>query len=174
MNKIHVVGGPGSGKSYCAKKISELIGIQYFDLDPIFWDYSSGYHSIQKSPEMSFQQLKEILDSDSWIIEGIYHQRVKKSFQNADIIILLNSNTIIRALRLIKRFVLIVLKKEKNDYNIKFKNLIGQLILNYEYKKFILKKTIEVLKPFKGKVKKFKTADKAINYFYNNHPQKLK
>ena len=36
--KIHIIGGPGSGKSYIAKKLSTLYNIKAYDLDDLFWD----------------------------------------------------------------------------------------------------------------------------------------
>jgi adenylate kinase family enzyme len=36
--KIHIVGGPGSGKSYIARRLSTLYNINSYDLDDIFWD----------------------------------------------------------------------------------------------------------------------------------------
>ena len=35
--KIHIVGGPGSGKSFLAKKLSRELGIPHYDLDDIQW-----------------------------------------------------------------------------------------------------------------------------------------
>ena len=41
--KIHIVGGPGSGKTYLARKLSRELGILHYDLDDVQWANESGY-----------------------------------------------------------------------------------------------------------------------------------
>ena len=36
--KIHIVGCPGSGKSFLAEKLSTQYGIPHYDLDELQWD----------------------------------------------------------------------------------------------------------------------------------------
>ena len=40
--KIHIVGGPGSGKSFLAEKHSTQYGIPHYDLDELQWDNETG------------------------------------------------------------------------------------------------------------------------------------
>ncbi|MDF2572890.1 MAG: hypothetical protein K0R22_2937 [Sporomusa sp.] len=41
VNGIHIIGGPGSGKTYMAENISRKSGISCYGLDDIFWDNSN-------------------------------------------------------------------------------------------------------------------------------------
>jgi adenylate kinase family enzyme len=41
MNKILILGGPGSGKTYAAKIIAKYLNINSYSLDDIYWDNSS-------------------------------------------------------------------------------------------------------------------------------------
>ncbi|MFH0701512.1 MAG: hypothetical protein V2A62_03685 [Candidatus Woesearchaeota archaeon] len=50
INKIHIIGGPGSGKSYAAKRLSQLLKIPHFDLDELHWDKNANRYGI-KTPE---------------------------------------------------------------------------------------------------------------------------
>ena len=36
--KLHILGGPGAGKTYVSKKLSKEYGYPVFDLDEFFWD----------------------------------------------------------------------------------------------------------------------------------------
>lgn len=42
INKIHIIVGSGSGKTYLANILSTKLKIPTYDLDNIFWD--NGYH----------------------------------------------------------------------------------------------------------------------------------
>ena len=39
--KIHIIGGPGSGKTFLAEKLSKELGIRHYDLDELQWDNKS-------------------------------------------------------------------------------------------------------------------------------------
>jgi hypothetical protein len=42
--RIHIIGGPVSGKSYAALALSARLGVPAYDLDDLFWDRSApGY-----------------------------------------------------------------------------------------------------------------------------------
>ena len=41
--KIHIVGGPGSGKTFLAEKLSRELGIPHYDLDDIQWANEGDY-----------------------------------------------------------------------------------------------------------------------------------
>ncbi|MDX1739591.1 MAG: DNA topology modulation protein FlaR, partial [Alphaproteobacteria bacterium] len=69
--KLHIIGGPGSGKSYIARKLSEKYGLPQHDLDDIFWDRNHADY-IRSGDEARQTNLESILSNDTWIIEGVY------------------------------------------------------------------------------------------------------
>lgn len=102
--KIHIVGGPGSGKTYSSNKLQEATNLIAYDLDQVFWDQSENTY-IRASKELRSEKLKEILSNNSWIIEGVYYKWLEESFQKADIIVILNPHVVIRQWRIFKRFI---------------------------------------------------------------------
>lgn len=132
FKKIHIIGGPGSGKSYLANLISKQTNIKNYDLDDIFWDNSFGIRADTKTRDMN---LHKILSNDYWIIEGVYYSWLDESFSRSDIVIVLKINVYIRDWRIIKRFLkrkigLIPCNKKET-----FKRLAGLIKWNHNYDK---------------------------------------
>jgi len=48
--RIHVVGGPGSGKSFVAGELSGRLGVPPYDLDDLFWHRSASRFGIRVEP----------------------------------------------------------------------------------------------------------------------------
>jgi adenylate kinase family enzyme len=47
--KIHIIGGPGCGKTWLAQHLSTKFNVPTFDLDDIFWDRSANRYGIKAS-----------------------------------------------------------------------------------------------------------------------------
>jgi adenylate kinase family enzyme len=103
--KIHIIGGPGSGKSYIARKLSTLYNIHAYDLDDIFWDRHTNAYGTKAREESRDTALSEILKKESWIVEGVYYSWLSQAFKDADLIIMLTTSKWIRHWRLIRRFI---------------------------------------------------------------------
>ena len=110
MTKIFISGGPGSGKTTYAKKLSSLTGIPHFDLDDIQWD--KGSFNCERPNEERLKLRDKILsENDNWIIEGVYFKDwIIPILEQSDKIIILNPSTPVRQWRIIKRFI-------KNKFN---------------------------------------------------------
>ncbi|MDA3872731.1 MAG: DNA topology modulation protein FlaR [Kiritimatiellae bacterium] len=104
--KIHILGGPGSGKSYIARRLGERYGIPFLDLDGIFWDPNTMGFSSKADPEARDVALIEFIAQDSWIVEGAYYRWLAPSFQAADWIFVLTPPLWVRQVRIIRRFIL--------------------------------------------------------------------
>jgi adenylate kinase family enzyme len=103
--RIHIIGGPGSGKSYIAGIISEKYSIPVLDLDTIFWDNGSSQYGIKADPLERDEALNSFLDQSSWIVEGVYYAWLDSSFQKANLIVALASSVWLRDVRIIRRFL---------------------------------------------------------------------
>ena len=116
--KIHIIGGPGSGKSYIAEKISTLYNIEAYDLDDLFWDRHTNDYGTKARDEDRNSALDRILKQESWIIEGVYYRWVEQAFNDADLILILTTPKWLRHLRISQRFIrrklgIMTSKKEK-------------------------------------------------------------
>jgi adenylate kinase family enzyme len=164
IKRVHITGGAGSGKTRAARIISEKLGIQAYDLDNIFWDNTDKSYNQKAIPEVRDQKLKEILLKESWIIEGVYFQWLKESFQQADVIILLIPNYTICTFRVISRFIKrkigIIPSKKKET----IKGLLELIKWNQRYNKEDIPDIVSLLKPYRDKVKVFSKADESVDY----------
>ena len=102
--KIHIVGGPGSGKSFLAKKLSRELGIPHYDLDDIQWANESGYGKKRDTGERD-ALLEQILQRDDWIMEGVYYAWCGRCFEDADRIYLLIVPRRVYRYRILRRFL---------------------------------------------------------------------
>ena len=70
FNRFHIVGGPGSGKSYAAKKLSVLLNIPFYDLDDIFW-HKEDIDYTKTIPEKERDaKLKNIIKQKNGLLKG--------------------------------------------------------------------------------------------------------
>lgn len=103
--KIHIIGCSGSGKSYLARALSEKHHIPHFDLDDLQWDNGAQRYGVKRPPEERSALLQEILSRPDWIIEGVYHKWVRQSFEDADVIYVLDMPARVCKARIILRSV---------------------------------------------------------------------
>jgi adenylate kinase family enzyme len=104
--RIHIIGGPGSGKSYVAAKLAEHFGIPAYDLDDLFWDGTASHYGVRADAGERNRKLAAIVSSDGWIVEGVYYQWLAPSFDVADFIVALTPSVHIRHWRVVRRFLL--------------------------------------------------------------------
>ena len=95
--KIMVTGNAGSGKSTLGAELSKKYSIPCHSLDSVVWQ--SGW---KKTPlELKKKKIKELVDQDQWIIEGVSHQ----VFDAANQIIFLDLPLWRCLANIVKRFV---------------------------------------------------------------------
>ena len=103
--KIYIVGAPGSGKTFISNKLSQLMGLNVYGLDDIFWDRSRTDAYVRANEKTRDAKLAKVLEQDNWIIEGVYYKWLKSAFRDSDIIIVLNPSVYLRQWRIFKRFL---------------------------------------------------------------------
>ena len=86
MNKIIVIGCPGSGKSTFSRALHEKIGIPLHHLDMMYWnaDKTTVENSIFRA------RLVEALSGDEWIIDGNYGSTMEERMAACDTVFFLD------------------------------------------------------------------------------------
>jgi adenylate kinase family enzyme len=140
IKKVHLIGGPGVGKTYLSTRIKQFYN-DFLNLDYIFWADSNQNFTIRRNQEERDNLLKNFIDKNtSYIIEGCYLDWIDYSMKHSDIIIIIRSNLKEQKKRIIKRFF--YRKFHKTDF-------IGK----------------ETLKSLKNMIKWMFTYDKILNDF---------
>lgn len=103
--KIFIIGGPGSGKTTLAKRLSERYGIPRCNLDDLFWDNTAAAYGTKRNPAERDALLDQVLSREDWIVEGVYYAWCGRCFREADRICFLNVPRRVYRRRIIKRFV---------------------------------------------------------------------
>jgi len=136
--RIHILGGPGSGKSSVAAKIAATFGIAAYDLDDLFWDPAAPTYGVRADKEQRDQALAALVRQESWVIEGAYYKWLTPSFERADLIVLLTPSVWLRDWRLVKRYVLQLGGKSASRKKETFASLLNLLHWNHTYEKNVL------------------------------------
>lgn len=84
--KIIVVGCPGSGKSFFARKLRDKLQIPLYYLDCIYW--KENWTHLEKTEFLKIQN--EILVRDAFILDGTYRNTIENRFEKADVIFFLD------------------------------------------------------------------------------------
>jgi adenylate kinase family enzyme len=86
--RIHIIGGPGNGKSTLARKLGTLLHLPVYDLDRIAFE---GQDFFERPLQVRLAQVREIAAQPRWITEGIFLGWVQDLMGAADLIIWLDS-----------------------------------------------------------------------------------
>ena len=86
MLKMIVIGCPGAGKSVFARKLKEATGIPLYYLD-MLWHKPDGTNI---SGEEFENRLNEIMQKDSWIIDGNYQRTLESRLRECDTVFLMD------------------------------------------------------------------------------------
>ena len=132
--KVLIIGSVGSGKSTYSKELSNLSGIERYEIDSIIHDDMNNRK--RNEDEIKFI-INDINSKGEWIIEGVLRKNLDYLLEISDKIILLDTNYKLRKRRIIKRYFKQKLRLEKANYKPSIKMLKQMLIWNksFEYKK---------------------------------------
>ena len=84
MNKVIVIGCPGSGKTTFAEKLNKITGIPLYHLDAI-WHKPDKTHI----PREEFdERIKEVFAHPQWIIDGNYKRTIEMRMKQCDTVFL--------------------------------------------------------------------------------------
>ena len=70
--RVSVVGSSGSGKSTVARRLADILGVPYIELDAIHW--RPGW--VEEEPDVFADRVREATRGDAWVIDGNYQSKV--------------------------------------------------------------------------------------------------
>jgi len=99
IKRIMIIGQPGSGKSFLARKIGDQTGLPVVHIDNIHWQ--AGWR--ERSAEEKARLCAEVHAQEQWIFEGGFSRSWDDRLARADVLIWLDIPLWLRAIRVIRR-----------------------------------------------------------------------
>ena len=113
--KIWIIGAVASGKSTLARSLSENMCISMYELDNLVHIRKST-GDIRRSDSERDEIFNRMMKSNSWIIEGVYRDCFKSGLDYSDCILIMDTPSRVRKLRILIRWVKQILKLEHSNY----------------------------------------------------------
>lgn len=155
IQRVHILGGPGSGKTYLAEKLAERLAIRRVDLDELFWDNTAAGYNTRREAEHRDRLLGDIVRQEQWILEGVYHAWLQGSFDRADVIVVLRASVWLRHWRIVRRFLGRRLIARGHPRRETFASLGSLLRWNHRFNGDNLRRAMEMLAIHEDKVRVF-------------------
>ncbi|MBR6800974.1 MAG: AAA family ATPase [Eubacteriaceae bacterium] len=85
-NRILIIGSPGSGKSTFARALGKKLNIPVYHLDNLYWNADKT--NVER--DVFDRSLTEVLEKESWIIDGNYSRTMEMRLEKADTVFFLD------------------------------------------------------------------------------------
>lgn len=100
IQKIAIIGGPGTGKSTLAKNLGKEMKLPVYHIDGIHHLKNWEIRPTQERDAIVSEKVKE----PKWIIDGTYKATLEERVINADLVIFLDYSTIAKLKGIISRY----------------------------------------------------------------------
>ena len=109
MQRIHVVGTSGSGKTTMAEQLAQLLNIPHIELDALHWE--ADWQPVP--PALFAQRVEAALQGPTWTVDGNYSRVRDLIWKRADTVIWLDYSLAVIMSRLILRTVSRAITREE-------------------------------------------------------------
>jgi len=131
--KIYIFWKSWSGKTTIWKELSNVLKIDFFELDKMFWDFKKDISISNKVERANI--INNLLKNNNWIIEWLYRQDwLDKVISDSDYIFYINRNDLIIDIQIIKRFIKRIVWLEKSERKSSFKLIYEFLKDNHSWR----------------------------------------
>ena len=113
--RLFIIGAAGSGKTTLAKRIALSLGMEMTNLDDLFWVNNGKNYGVKRPAKERDALLDTVLARESWIIEGAYVEWPRRGIDKADLILFLDVGLRELRKRIIMRFILRKLGKDREN-----------------------------------------------------------
>lgn len=168
--KIDIIGAVGSGKTTLAHRIAEKFNIPCYEQDNIVWMRTSK-GDVRRPDDEIENMFMNILTSDNWVIEGSPRKLLKKRYEYSEYIIFLDTNSLLRLYRILRRWIRQRIGKESYNTKPTLRFLWMNIKWHFEFNN---KKKILMLELLQCGVryKRFTNGRDAIDFCYSTYKRK--
>ena len=89
MERVIIIGCPGSGKSTFGRELKRITGLPLYHLDMMFWNVDK----TTVSKEIFIERLQEVMSNPKWIIDGNYGSTMEMRVKECDTVFFLDYPT---------------------------------------------------------------------------------
>jgi len=100
INKISIIGGPGTGKSTLSNNLGKVLNLPVYHIDGLH--YLENWQIRDKNERD--QIILDTIKNSKWIMDGTYHSTLEMRVQNSDMIIFLDFSMIARLKGILSRY----------------------------------------------------------------------
>jgi adenylate kinase family enzyme len=83
ISKVHITGGPGSGKTTLSRQIAASLNVACYELDALALELEATGQPFSNLAD----EAQRISTSDGWVSDGAYFDWTEPLFQNSDLVI---------------------------------------------------------------------------------------